>query len=612
LALQVDLLQLKSSSKYTPDMTFKSRTRIIAKLVVAALVAVNLIGAQTATAETYAVTAPSAPVYPVVSVMQNIVTGSAAQLSWEAPLKGAADVTDYEIRYSSDVGVTWQTVSRSASQGLTASVFPLTPGATYVFQMRSISPGSSSAWVTASNGTTNPTPTATLTSISAGFGYFCAVNTKGRVLCWGANSGGQLGLGYTSTNEPPTELFGITTAVQVSSGDYSSCVLLANGNVKCWGGGADNLLGTGNTNNSASPVDVVGVSNATQIAVGLSQACALIQTGEIKCWGSPSFGGLGNGDRFTANQTVTVSGIDDAIQIAITNSTVCALLAGGQVKCWGGGFYGQLGNGSDEVATTPQTVLDVSGAVSISGANNTFCARLGSGIVKCWGHNDAGQIQGNAVAQTNTPLSVNVAALSPQVFVGDRNVCLIRIAGINCYGDNISGQLGIGDFNASSDVRPPTGVTAILDMAISAYTMCAIEADAELKCWGNNSSNQIDQSGSSVLIPATTYGFTSHAITISEASAPSRPTGIKVVATGKGKSRISWNTAGYQGEAITGWEYRIRLSAVKKWGAWKSVGIASSVTVPRLKRNQKYSVQIRVTNNVGQTLSSVVKFKQKR
>lgn len=593
-------------------MTYKSHTRIIVKLAVAALVAVNLIGAQTATAETYAVTAPSAPVYPVVSVMQNVVTGSAAQLSWEVPLKGADSVTSYEIRYSSDEGVNWQEISRAANLVKATSVFPLTPGATYVFQMRSISPGGSSAWVTASNSTTNPTPTATLTSISAGFGYFCAVNTKGQLICWGNNTTGQLGLGYTSPVEPPTMDLGITTAVQVSSADFSSCVLLANGNVKCWGLGTDNLLGTGNTNNSSSPVDVVGVSNATQISVGLSQACALIQTGEIKCWGSPSSGSLGNGDRITQNVTVTVSGINNAVQIASANETVCALLDDGQVKCWGGGFYGQLGNGSDERATTPATVLEVSDAVSISGANNTFCARLDSGLVKCWGHNDAGQIRGNAVAQTNTPLTVNAAALSPQVFVGDRNVCLIRTAGINCYGDNFAGQLGIGNSSASSDVVPPTGVTAILDMTIGAYSMCAIEADAELKCWGSNSNNQISPSVFNEFNPVTTYGFTSHAITISEASAPSRPTGIKAVATGKGKSRISWFTAGWQGEAITGWEYRIRLSAVKKWGAWKSVGLKGSVTVPKLKRNKKYIVQIRVTNILGQTASSVVKFKQKR
>jgi alpha-tubulin suppressor-like RCC1 family protein len=592
-------------------MTFKSPTRIIAKLVAAALVAVNLIGAQTATAETYAVTAPSAPVYPVVSVMQNIVTGSAAQLSWQAPLKGAGDVTDYEIRYSSDEGVTWQTVSRSVSQGLLATVFPLTPGATYVFQMRSISPGGSSAWVTASNGTNDPAPPATLSSISAGLGYFCAVNTKGQVICWGQNDEGELGLGTITPRETPSTLPGITTALQVSSSDYSSCILLANGNVKCWGWGDSNRLGTGNTASSASPVDVLGVSNAIQISVGTWQACALIQTGEIKCWGSAGQGGLGNGDRTITNQTVTVNGIDNAIQIVSIAENTCALLADKQIKCWGPGSYGQLGNGADQLSSIPVTVAGINDAVSITGAHYTFCARLESGITKCWGRNDAGQIRGNLVGQTTTPLTVTAAANRPRIFVGDKNVCIDMSNGINCYGDNTLGQLGVGNTTASPESRSPIGVTTVLDMDIASFTMCAIEVDAELKCWGSNISNVITPGDSDHYTPVTSYGF-SHAVTILEASAPNKPTGIRVSPKGKGKSVIRWNTAGYQGEAITGWEYRIRLSAVKKWKAWKSVGLTGSVTVPKLKRNKSYSVQIRVTNNVGQTLSSVVKFKQKR
>jgi alpha-tubulin suppressor-like RCC1 family protein len=593
-------------------MTFKSPTRIIAKLVAAALVAVTLIGAQTATAETYAVTAPSSPTYPVASFMQNVVTGGVVQLSWLGPRKGSGDVTDYEIRYTTDEGVSWEIYDDGVGRSLGTTVFPVLVDETYIFQIRSVGATGNSAWATFSNATTNATPPATLTSISAGFGYFCAVNSKGQVICWGANNEGALGLGYRSTSEPPTEIPGITTAVQVSSGDYSSCVLLASGTVQCWGYGADNRLGTGNTNNSNSPVDVVGVSNAIQISVGLSQACALIQTGEIKCWGSPSFGGLGNGDRFTENQTATVSGIDNAIQIVATNSTVCALLASGQVKCWGGGFYGQLGNGSDEVASTPQTVLEVSDAVSISGANNTFCARIENGATKCWGNNDAGQIRGHQVLQTSTPLTVNDAGSAPRIFVGDRNVCIEVLRGLICYGNNDAGQLGIGNKTASSELTIPIDVSLILDMAIGAYSMCAIELDGELKCWGSNTSNLINQGSSDVLNPVTTYGFTSHAITIPQGIAPSRPTGIKAVATGKGKSRISWNGVTGNESPVAQYEYRIRSSSVKKWGAWKSVGGNVSVVVSKLKRNKSYNVQIRATNLAGQTLSSVVKFKQKK
>jgi alpha-tubulin suppressor-like RCC1 family protein len=60
---------------------------------------------------------------------------------------------------------------------------------------------------TLSTESTTPVPVAAddeFTSVALGDYHACAVRTDGRIVCWGVNAVGQLGLGATSPLEPPT------------------------------------------------------------------------------------------------------------------------------------------------------------------------------------------------------------------------------------------------------------------------------------------------------------------------------------------------------------------------------------------------------------------------
>jgi len=78
------------------------------------------------------------------------------------------------------------------------------------------------------------------------------------------------------------------------------------------------------------------------------------------------------------------------------------------------------------------------------------------------------------------------------VAAGAGHTCVIRSGGVECWGNNLSGQLGEGTFD-SGHLMPPampaiTGATAI---AAGSNHTCAILSSGSLRCWGDNFNGQV-------------------------------------------------------------------------------------------------------------------------
>jgi alpha-tubulin suppressor-like RCC1 family protein len=109
-----------------------------------------------------------------------------------------------------------------------------------------------------------------------------AVLEDGTVLGWGANWGGQLGIGsstgpaickYRSSPEfpcskVPAAVIGLTEVESVAVGMGHNLALLESGLVMSWGFNQFGQLGDGTTTDAESPVAVDGLSGATVIAAG--------------------------------------------------------------------------------------------------------------------------------------------------------------------------------------------------------------------------------------------------------------------------------------------------------------------------------------------------------
>ena len=315
----------------------------------------------------------------------------------------------------------------------------------------------------------------TATSISTGYNHSCALLSDSRVKCWGENTYGQLGNGRNTTLLVPVFVSDISTATSISSGASHSCALLAGGSIKCWGYNGYGALGSESTTNSNIPVSVVGISTVTSISTGYNHSCAVLSDGEAKCWGQNTYGALGNGAIGTnSNTPVAVLGISTATSIGTGAYHSCAVLQGGDTRCWGYNASGQLGNGvTGGNSGVPVEVtyafpeLDLSDGtpriMDLSGGRSHSCAVLSGGQVTCWGDGSYGQLAtGNTIvafpqAVINIPTTTGATATS--ISLGSYHSCaVLSDASIECWGYNVSGQLGNGTSGIYSNSDKPVSV----------------------------------------------------------------------------------------------------------------------------------------------------------
>ncbi len=149
---------------------------------------------------------------------------------------------------------------------------------------------------------------------------------------------------------------------------------------------------------------------------------------------------------------------------------------------------------------------------ALSAHSGHTCAILFHGSVKCWGVNDKGQLglgdtanrgvvagqMGDALPAVNLGTGRTASAISAGRFF----TCAVLDNGsVKCWGQNLKGQLGLGDTATRGDgpgemgdalpaVNLGTGRTAV---AISAGTdmACAILDNGSLKCWGGGAQGRL-------------------------------------------------------------------------------------------------------------------------
>jgi alpha-tubulin suppressor-like RCC1 family protein len=182
-------------------------------------------------------------------------------------------------------------------------------------------------------------------------------------------------------------------------------------------------------------------------------------------------------------------------KIVTGGSHTCARRPDATMLCWGANEYGQLGSGDRASSSRPVEVTALASRVArlAAGANHT-CAQTPEGDLYCWGDNRYGQLgTGDRTNQLLPKKVAGTADASAKVFAGGGHSCATHADGsFWCWGDNRSGQLGLGDTQPRLSA---TRIDALGNDVVAAYAggahTCALKTDGSVWCWGNNQYNQL-------------------------------------------------------------------------------------------------------------------------
>ena len=340
--------------------------------------------------------------------------------------------------------------------------------------------------------------------LALGNSHTCAILLDGGAACWGRNEDGQLGVGGTANSAMPLRVADVDDATDIASGADHVCVVRQNGTVWCWGSNTYGQLGLGEAGPGVSiPAQVPGLANVVALGLGDFHSCALTADGTVWCWGWNNYGQVGAmqiDDKAVVSRPQQVAGLSDVVQLRVGGNHNCVLTQSASALCWGDNFNGQLGNPSlqETVRSIPTPVTSIARFVSLAAGGAHTCGLLRDGDVACWGWNRYGQV-GNG----SGGFAVDIVNPSPVVglqeiislAVGSKHLCATDTNGIvSCWGDNASGQLGIGVFGDTAALATPRTVTLAvpgLGSSVGVDHSCALLSSLELSCWGRNEFGQI-------------------------------------------------------------------------------------------------------------------------
>jgi alpha-tubulin suppressor-like RCC1 family protein len=262
-----------------------------------------------------------------------------------------------------------------------------------------------------------PTPM-TFRVIAVGSAHACALNTTGRVYCWGLNSQGALGNNETANSTVPVAVAAPAGASYstIASVSNAVCAVTTAGAVDCWGFNDSGQLGNASTVTSRIPVRALLPSTVVvrSLAGGANgfHFCAVTSTDALYCWGRNAGGQFGAAKLFE-NSTpvaVTLPGTLRVRSTGVGTTSLCIVASDNRVHCQGAGSRGEMGNGSTVEQLTFAPVTAPAGAVLdvVRSGFQTTCALSTTGGLFCWGAGTSGQLGNGASLDSSTPIGIAV------------------------------------------------------------------------------------------------------------------------------------------------------------------------------------------------------------
>ncbi|MBK8248728.1 MAG: protein kinase [Gemmatimonadetes bacterium] len=129
---------------------------------------------------------------------------------------------------------------------------------------------------------------------------------------------------------------------------------------------------------------------------------------------------------------------------------------------------------------------------TIAAGTRHSCMLSGEGRALCWGNNESGQLGDGTFDARVAPTPVTGDFTFTQVASGQSHSCGIsRDGDALCWGANASGQLGDGTTTPRSAPVPVNGRTNFRAVRAGRTHTCGLTTSGNVRCWGGNSRGQL-------------------------------------------------------------------------------------------------------------------------
>ncbi|CAG9862836.1 unnamed protein product [Phyllotreta striolata] len=320
--------------------------------------------------------------------------------------------------------------------------------------------------------------------------------------CWGANSYGQLGLGYRSDEEiTPKEIplkdcdLRAENIVSIAGGAGHTLILDNQGFVYCCGWNSKGQLALSDDTLKFSQIEILKEFKVVQISCGWDFSAAVTECGKQFVWGNNGNTQLG------LSKSITCTGIPSRLQVSQKLATgfkhvSCGLRHTAMITKDGGlvvagtGAKGQLGLGDnfdDNNYLSISRVPDLSDVISVASGQHHTVVLIDNGTVLSWGENKFGQLGVDPnVANSFVPLEVFNNESLKTVYAGwTHSAALTDNGEVYMWGRNSYGQLG-SQRDVPYKIEKVPSLSNVSQLSVGSEHNLAITSEGKLLAWGWN------------------------------------------------------------------------------------------------------------------------------
>ena len=337
------------------------------------------------------------------------------------------------------------------------------------------------------------TVAASVVRLAGGKGHSLALRADGRLMAWGWNASGQLGLGTPAGSDQatPVAIPGLQDVAGLSAGTLHSLAVRSDGQLFAWGNNAYGQLGDGSLVDRRTPVALPRLGPTRQAVAGNSSSFAVTLAEGYAGWGSGLLGDGRFSDRLTSPQTYRVPAF---VRVAAGASHQLGLRADGSVWAWGLNGQGQLGQGDRAARLAPSPISGIArvGAIAVGGLHTLLLTEAGE--VLAVGRGGEGQLgQGDTASQAR-PVPVRLPGLAVAIAAGEGHALALLADGrLFAWGSNSRGQVGHG---RPIDALQPVALVAPWRLPLQAIGAgerhsLALDAEGQVWAWGDNALFQL-------------------------------------------------------------------------------------------------------------------------